>query len=55
MKTKYIKPITEIISLSEQKYIMMSNSEIEVTENMGAKENNFDWDDDDIEDTWSNE
>ena len=45
---KYIKPITEIIVINEACAVLMSNSEPEVTENIGAKENNmmFDWDED---------
>ena len=43
---KYIKPITEIIVINEACAVLTNNSEPEVTENIGAKENNimFDWD-----------
>ena len=49
---KYIKPITEIIVINEACAVLMSNSEPESTENIGAKENNimFDLDDDEWND-----
>ena len=42
MRKQYTKPITEIISVNSQ-YVMTSNSEPEVTYNIGAKENTFEW------------
>ena len=49
---KYIKPITEIIVINETCAGLTGNSEPEVTENIGAKENNimFDWDNDECND-----
>lgn len=48
MKRIYNKPMIEITNLVERYGIMRNNSEPEVTENIGAKENNFDIDWDNI-------
>ena len=48
MKKIYNKPTIEISSLIESYGIMIANSESEITENIGAKENNFDIDWDNI-------
>lgn len=50
---KYIKPSVESIVLKSE-IGLMANSEPEVTENIGAKENDmmFDWDDDEFADLW---
>lgn len=56
MKKIYNKPTTEINGLTEIYGIMTANSEPELTENIGAKENDFDIDWDDIinfGDIWS--
>ena len=46
MKTRYVKPITEIIKVNINR-IMMSNSEPEVTYNIGANSSTFDEEDND--------
>lgn len=57
MKKFYIKPITEFTNVIENYGIMESNSEPEITYNIGAKENpwfDFDWDDNnEFGDLWS--
>lgn len=51
MKKIYNKPTTEITNLVERYGIMMANSEPESTENIGAKENTFDFEDE-VDDFW---
>lgn len=46
MKKKYVKPCLEVIKVINQR-IMMSNSEPEVTYNIGANSHSFDVEDDD--------
>ena len=48
MKKKYVKPILEIIRVDNQR-LMVSNSEPEVTYNIGANSHSFDVEDDDNE------
>ena len=58
MKRIYNKPTTEITNLVESYGIMIANSELEITENIGAKENDliFDWDNDnEFDNLWAKE
>ena len=48
MKLKYIKPITEIITVDLDKSILINHSEPEITSNIGSNENNTFEDDDDL-------
>ena len=52
---KYIKPNIENVIIENNIGIMNASKEPEVTENIGAKENNtfFDWDDDVFADLWA--
>ena len=52
MKTKYIKPSIEVIMMKTSKRIMMSNSEPEVTYNIGANSSVFDTDDENENILW---
>lgn len=47
MKTKYIKPEIEIIKVQWRRNFLMSHSEVEVTENIGANNYFFDTDEED--------
>ncbi len=40
MKLKYIKPITDIITVDIDKSILINHSEPEITSNIGSNENN---------------
>lgn len=40
MKIRYLKPITETISVDVNKYILINHSEPEITSNIGSNENN---------------
>ncbi len=54
----YNKPTTEITNLVESQGIMLANSELEITENIGAKKNDliFDWDNDnEFDNLWAKE
>ena len=42
MKKQYIKPEAEIIYVYANKHVLMSHSEVEVTENIGANNYFFD-------------
>lgn len=53
MKLKYIKPITEIITVDLDKSILINHSEPEITSNIGSNENNT-FEDDDIMNIKSN-
>lgn len=54
---KYIKPSTMVIVVDNCEKVMMSNSEPELSGNIGAKENDimFDWDEDVFADLWEEE
>lgn len=54
---KYIKPSTTIIVIDNCEKVMMNNPEVEISGNIGAKENNmmFDWDDGEFADLWEEE
>ena len=53
MKLKYIKTITEIITVDLDKSILINHSEPEITSNIGSNENNT-FEDDDLIDIKSN-
>lgn len=50
MKKLYMKPICEVIVIKQKHGLLMSNSEVEFTENIGANSYSFEVEEDDEED-----
>ena len=54
-KKNYVKPITEVLKCEFGRTLLSnSDTEPEVTENIGAKENTFDFEDE-VDDFWGND